>query len=159
MINVSSSFKRELYNDNRNYLEYVDITLTDGTELNLTNRHLWNGGLRIEDAVSGDNSFDVGAAIINKCTVTINNIYDDFSEYDFTNAKIISYVGLGLPDGTIEKIRKGTYTVDDAKYNGSIITLPCLDNMSKFDKAYSESSLNIRQRSTPLLGMPATDAA
>lgn len=141
VINVSSSFKRELYNDNRNYLEYVDITLTDGTELNLTNRHLWNGGLRIEDAVSGDNSFDVGAAIINKCTVTINNIYDDFSEYDFTNAKIISYVGLGLPDGTIEKIRKGTYTVDDAKYNGSIITLPCLDNMSKFDKAYSESSL------------------
>lgn len=141
MINVSSSFKRELYNDNRNYLEYVDITLPDGTELNLTNRHLWNGGLTIEDAVSGDNSFDLGAAIINKCTVTINNIYDDFSEYDFTNAKIISYVGLGLPDGTIEKIRKGTYTVDDAKYNGSIITFSCLDNMSKFDKAYSESSL------------------
>lgn len=141
MINVSSSFKRELYNGNRKYLEYVDITLPDGIELNLTNQHLWNGGLAIDDAVSRDNSFDVGAAIINKCTVTINNIYDDFSEYDFTNAKIISYVGLGLADGTMEKIRKGTYTVDDAKYNGSIITLSCLDNMKRFDKEYSASSL------------------
>lgn len=131
----------QLYNDNRKYQEYVDITLRDGRELKLANEQLWNGGLSIEDAVSGDNSFDIGAAIINKCTVTINNIYDEFSEYDFTDAKVVAYIGLILPDQTIEKIRKGTYTVDDAKYNGSIIVLSCLDNMSKFDKKYSQSQL------------------
>ncbi len=141
MRNVSNSFKQQLYNDNRNYQEYVDITLQDGTELNLANEHLWNGGLSITDAVSGDDSFDIGGAIINKCTVTINNIYDDFSEYDFTDAKVVAYVGLILPDKTIEKIRKGTYAVDDTNYNGSIIVLSCLDNMRKFDKEYSASRL------------------
>lgn len=142
MINVSNAFKQELFNDRRNYLEYVDITLKDETVLNLKNKDLWGGGLTIEDAVSKDNSFDVGSAIINKCTVVINNIYDDYSEYDFEDAKVVAYVGLKLPDGTIERIRKGTYTVDETAYNGSIITLSCLDNMSKFDKPYSESKLN-----------------
>ena len=141
MIPVSNAFKKELFNDHRRYLEYVDITLKSGTVLNLTNEKLWNGGLSIDDAVSGDNAFHIGSAIINKCTVTINNIYDDFSEYDFTDAGVVSYVGLPLPDGTTERIRKGTYAVDEAKYNGSIITLSCLDNMRRFDKTYSESSL------------------
>lgn len=141
MINVSNSFKRQLYNDRRNYLEYVDITLKDGTELNLTNEHLWNGGLTIDDAVSNDNSFDVGSAIINKCKVNINNIYDDFSEYDFTDAKVVAYVGLGLPDNTTERVRKGTFEIDETQYNGSIITLSCLDNMRKFDKPYTASRL------------------
>lgn len=142
MINVSNAFRQELFNDNRKYLEYADITLSGGGKtLNLTNDDLWSGGLAIEDSVSKDNSFDIGSAIINKCTVVINNIYDKFSEYDFGNATVFVYVGLQLPDGTIERIRKGTFIVDEAKYNGSIITLSCLDNMSKFDKKYSESNL------------------
>lgn len=141
MINVSNAFRNELYEGHRNYLEYVDIKLANERELNLTNKHLWQGGITIEDAVSSDNSFDVGAAIINKCTVTINNIYEDFSEYDFTDAIVVPRIGLELPDGRIEPVRKGTFTVDDATYNGSIITLSCLDNMVKFDKKYSESKL------------------
>lgn len=143
MINVSNAFRQELFNDNRGYFEYVDITLNGGGKtLNLVNEDLWGGGLSIEDAVSKDNSFDIGSAIINKCTVVINNIYDKYSEYDFGNATVFVYVGLKLPDNTIERVRKGTFIVDEAKYNGSIITLSCLDNMSKFDKKYSETNLS-----------------
>lgn len=141
MINVSNAFRNELFEGHRDYLEYVDVTLKGGTVLHLTNKDLWQGGITIEDAVSSDNRFDVGAAIINKCTLTINNIYDDFSEYDFSDAGVIVYIGLELPGGTTERVRKGTYFVDEARYNGSIITLSCLDNMSKFDRAYSESKL------------------
>lgn len=141
MINISNAFKNELYNGNVSFLGYADITLSDDTVLHLTNKNFWNGGVSIEDAVSNDNTFEIGSTIINKCTLTINNIYDDFSDYDFSNAKVIVYIGLELPDGTIEKIRKGTYTVDETQYDGSIISLSCLDNMSKFDKAYTESSL------------------
>lgn len=141
MINVSNEFKKQLAADNRNYLEYADITLKDGTVLNLTNKDLWGGGLSIEDAVSSDSSFDIGAAIINKCTLTINNIYDEFSDYIFEDANVMVYVGLELSSGVIEKIRKGVYTVNEANYNGSIITLECLDNMYKFDRPYSESKL------------------
>ena len=141
MINISNAFKNELYNGNVSFLGYADITLSDDTVLHLTNENFWNGGVSIEDAVSNDNTFEIGSTIINKCTLTINNIYDDFSDYDFSNAKVIVYIGLELPDGTTEKIRKGTYTVDETQYDGSIISLSCLDNMSKFDKTYTESSL------------------
>ncbi len=143
MIHASNEFGYQLrVEDNRKYLEYVDITLSGGGKpLNLTNKDLWGGGLSIEDAVSSESSFDIGAAIINKCTVVINNIYDTYSEYDFADAKVVAWVGLELPDGRVERLRKGTYAVDEASYNGSIITLSCLDNMQKFDKPYTASSL------------------
>lgn len=143
MIHASNEFGYQLrVEDNRKYLEYVDIALSDGGKtLNLTNENLWGGGLSIEDAVSSESSFDIGAAIINKCTVVIENIYDAYSEYDFNGAKVIVWVGLEFPDGRVERLRKGTYTVDEASYNGSIITLSCLDNMQKFDKPYAASSL------------------
>lgn len=141
MLNLSTAFKNELNNDNRNYLCYADITLSDGTVLNLKNKDIWTGGMTIEDAVSNTSSFDIGSAIINKLTLVINNIYETYSEYDFTDAIVVPYVGLELPDGTIEKIRKGVFTVDDPSYNGSLITLVCLDEMYKLDYPYSKSSL------------------
>lgn len=141
MINVSNAFRKELYSGNRKYLEYIDITLKSGKVLNLTNKDIWNGGFTIEDAVSNENSFNIGATIINQFTGVINNIYDEFSDYDFADAKVIPYVGLELPDGTIEKIQKGIFTVSEPKYNGSIITLTCYDNMAKFDRPYTESTL------------------
>ena len=141
MLNVSSAFKQLLYESKRNYLSYADITLSDGTKLSLDNSDIWDSGMEISDSVSSDNSFDVGAAIVNSSKIVINNIYDDYSDYDFSNAEVIMYVGLKLPDGTIERVRKGTFHVDEPKYNGTIITLNCLDNMSKFDRPYSESTL------------------
>ena len=78
ILNLSSDFKKELNKDNRNYLEYVDITLKDKTEIKLTNKELWGNSLAIKDAVSSENSFDIGAAIINQCSFIINNIYDNY---------------------------------------------------------------------------------
>lgn len=156
MINVSSEFRDKLNNGNCNYLSYADITLKDGTTLNLTNDDIWNGGVTIEDAVSSG-TFEVGSAVINQCTIVINNIYDKFTKYDFKEAVVSVQLGIDLnetefdidaDDETessytprIEKIKNGVYTVDDTKYNGSIITLTCIDNMGKFDRAYSESKL------------------
>lgn len=156
MINVSSEFRDKLNNGNCNYFSYADITLKDGTTLNLTNDDIWNGGVTIEDAVS-TGTFEVGSVVINQCTIVINNIYDKFTKYDFKEAVVRAQLGTDLnetefdidaDDETessytprIEKIKKGVYTVDDTKYNGSIITLTCIDNMGKFDRAYSESKL------------------
>lgn len=142
MLNTSNQFKNELYNDNRDYLCYADITLADGTALNLEDANIWTDSFSIEDAVSGTSSFDIGAAIINKLALSINNIYEEYSEYDFTDAVVLPYVGLELPDGTIEKVRKGVFTVDEASYDGSLITLSCLDNMYKLDYVYGESNLS-----------------
>lgn len=142
MQNVSIDFRNELNNDNRRYIKSCDITLSDGTKLTVDNSHIWNNGFKIEDAVSGTNSFDIGSAIIGKFTLALNNIYDDFSDYDFTGATVSNIrVGLQLPDGTVESVKKGIFTVDEPTYNGSIITLECLDNMAKFDRSYSESNM------------------
>lgn len=142
MQKVSVDFIKELNNDNRDYIIECKILLSDNTELYVYNTNLWSDSFKIEDAVSNPGKFDIGAVIANKLTFTLNNIYDEYTEYDFTDAVIRNVrVGLVLPDGTEEYVKKGEYTVDDAMYNGSLITLECLDNMSKLDKSYKESKL------------------
>lgn len=141
MNHVSNEFRNQLYRDNRKYLLYVDIILEDGTNLPIENRDIWENGFKIEDATSGDSCFDIGASIINKFTLTLNNIYEKFSKYDFTDAVLTVQIGL-LINGKTEKVQKGIYTVDEAVYNGAIISLECLDNMNKFEKPYSLSALS-----------------
>lgn len=139
MINVSNEFKQKMESDKRNFLIYLDITLKDGTKIEtLDNSDLWENGLKISDGVTASNQFTVGSCIINKLTVTLNNIYDKFSEYDFDGAVVTVHLGLKLDSGKIEKIRKGVFIVDEPSYNGTTITLECLDYMSKFDVDYKE---------------------
>lgn len=141
MIPVSNAFKEAMANGQRNWIEEVDITLKSGSVLHLTNADIWGGTLTINDAVSAANTFGaIGSAIINSAKFTMNNIYDDYSPYDFLDANVVIWIGLDL-DGTIEKFRKGTYTIDDAQYNGDLISVECVDYMSKFDVPYTKSTL------------------
>ena len=141
MITVSDKYKENIKNGNRNFGVYSTLTLTDGTEIPITNSCLWSGGFTIEDAVSEDSVFQIGGAIINQCTVILNNIYEEYSDYDFYGAKLDAIVGLTLDDGTVEKMRKGTFAVADTQYNGSLITLTCYDNMYLLDVAYDSKLL------------------
>lgn len=169
MRDISNRFKNEQNNDNRNYLKYADITLTDGTVINLTNADFWSNGMKFEDSVSDDNTFNIGSANINTLNLSINNFDGKYTDYDFTNATVICYVGIELePEDTsalldttgdkildttgneiivhknalIEKIRICTMTVIDTPYqNTTIIELECEDNMRKFDRDYSASKL------------------
>ena len=169
MRDISDRFKNEQNNDNRNYLKYADITLTDGTIINLTNADFWSNGMKFEDSVSDDNTFNIGSANINTLNLSINNFDGKYTDYDFTDATVICYVGIELePEDTsalldttgdkildttgneiivhknalIEKIRICTMTVIDTPYqNTTIIELECEDNMRKFDRDYSASKL------------------
>lgn len=140
MNNVSSAWNRALLNDNRDYIEEVTILLADNsTVLNISNANIWGGGFTIEDAVSEESNFQIGAAIINKFTLVLNNLYDEYNDYVFEDAVLTVRVGLVTEEST-EMIQKGRYIVNSAKYNGSLITLECYDFMSKFDKPYDDSS-------------------
>ena len=169
MRDISDRFKNEQNNDNRNYLKYADITLTDGTIINLTNADFWSNGMKFEDSVSDDNTFNIGSANINTLNLSINNFDGKYTDYDFTDATVICYVGIEIePEDTsalldttgdkildttgneiivhknalIEKIRICTMTVIDTPYqNTTIIELECEDNMRKFDRDYSASKL------------------
>lgn len=141
MINVSSAFKAALENDNRNFSGSCTITLASGKSIPIDDSQLWDNGFVINDSTSSTGSFDIGSAIVQKFTLRLNNMYDDFTEYDFTGAEISNIkVSLSL-SGKTEAVSKGVFTVNDTSYDGDIITLECLDNMHKFDVNYSKSNL------------------
>ena len=132
-INVSNAFRELLEADKRDYISGVTITLTDGTVLTLSEDDFWDG-FEIEDAVSGDDDFQIGSAIINKLALALINMYGGFSEYDFFGAEVKVTIGLELPDGTTETIDKGVFHVDDTHNDTDLITMECLDKKAKFDR-------------------------
>lgn len=141
MINVSAAFKTALEDDNRNFSGSCTITLASGKAIHINDSQLWENGFVVDDSTSNTNGFDIGSAIVQKFTLRLNNMYDDFTDYDFTNA-VISDVKVSLDlDGKTEAVNKGVFTVDDPSYDGDIITLECLDNMHKFDVSYEKSNL------------------
>lgn len=170
MRKLSNRWKEKVKNGmDVQYLKYADITLTDGTVLNLTSANLWQNGLSFEDSVSGDSSFDIGSAIINVLNLSINNFDGEYSDYDFEGAEVICYVGLQIEDedtselldsdgeqimdstgdtiivhknAVIEKTRICTVTVIEQPEDETVtIDLTCEDNMRKFDRNYSDSKL------------------
>ena len=143
MRNLSSNWKEKVKNGmDVQYLKYADITLTDGTVLNLTSADLWQNGLSFEDSVSSDSTFDIGSAIVNVLDLSINNFNGEYSGYDFEGAEVVAYVGLELDNETTEKIRICTMTVVEQPEDETVtIDLTCEDNMRKFDRNYSDSKL------------------
>ena len=141
MIPVSTEYRRQLTAGNRNWLIKVDMTLADNTVLHLTNEHIWDNGITLDNAISSDNSFDIGSAIVSSLKVVINNINGDYSQYDFYDARLTLWLGV---DGDIDEYdvqryyRIGFYVVDTPNYNGSLITLNCLDNMTWFDTPFED---------------------
>lgn len=141
MRNLSTEFKEQQNSGNRNYLKYADFTFTDGSTLSITDKDLWSNGFKFEDAVSQSGSFDIGAAIVNKLTLQINNFSGKYTDYIWDGARVVCHIGLELSTG-IEKIRICTMTVTDAPYqNTAIISLTCEDSMRLFDRDYSDSKL------------------
>lgn len=170
MRKLSNRWKEKVKNGmDVQYLKYADITLTDGTVLNLTSANLWQNGMEFEDSVSNDSSFDIGSAIINVLNLSINNFDGEYSDYDFEGAEVICYVGLQIEDedtselldsageqildstgdtiivhknAVIEKTRICTVTVIEQPEDETVtIDLTCEDNMRKFDRNYSDSKL------------------
>ena len=140
MRNLSSKFRHEMYY-NHTFDCLAEITLVNNTKLNLTNTKLWMGGFTQDDSVSQDSSFTaLGAAVIGSASIIINNMDESYSDYDFTNAKVVLSLSKTYDNNgsaVVEPIRMGTYSVDDASYNGGTITLALLDNMAQFDRPYT----------------------
>lgn len=143
MKNLTTEFKRALAKNQRNYLAFADIKLSNDTRLNLTNAQLWSGGFSYEEIVSEDETFTaLGSATIGTAKIIINNMTEAYSDYDFTNAVVELYLAMEFPyeDSTRqEKLKIGTYTVDETAYNGALITLTLLDNMEQFDRPYASN--------------------
>lgn len=145
MIPVSNDYRRQLIAGNRNWLIEVPVFLagnSSGTpDFTLTNEQIWDNGIVLDNATSSDSSFDIGSAIVGSLKVVIDNITGNFSQYDFFDARLVLWLGVeGDVDGSdVQRYyRIGFYVVDVPSYNGSLITLNCLDNMTWFDAPFEE---------------------
>ena len=141
MIPTSNAYKQQLIAGNRNYVVKAEMTLADGTSLTLENPQIWEQGVVLNNSISSDSSFDIGTAIIGSLTLVIDNITGYYNAFDFVNARIVLYMGVTHDVDEHDNqvyYRIGFYVVDDTEFNGSLITLDCLDNMTWFDVPFSE---------------------
>nr|DAY86009.1 MAG TPA: protein of unknown function (DUF5048) [Caudoviricetes sp.] len=142
---TTDRFKQNIYE--KGYLTAkAKVTFRSGVILEITDDDLMEGGLSIDDSVGDSSSFEVGGAVINKCTLILNNFERKFDEYDFTGAEFVVFVGYVLEDletetESTEWIQKGVYTTDTAKTSENVITVEALDRMALFDRSYSYSRL------------------
>ena len=138
MLNVSTKWNRAVVLDNDiNVCCFADIVTTNGEKIHIDDSKLWANGFEVSDATSSDGIFTIGALIVVKLKLKLNNIYEEFSTYDFNNASVDAYVGKRYSDGTLEKVKVGHYTVNETSYDSSFVTLTCLDNVNKFNSQYN----------------------
>lgn len=139
MINASQEFKN-LINSGVKVVNYADITLRDGTVLNLTPEDFALGGFSMTDEMT-DGKFGVGYAVGKTIDVTIANHTNKFSEYDFYKSIIYMYVAVELEDGRILKERKGKYYVINPTSPGDTIKISGVDSMYLLDKPYEAGTV------------------
>ena len=110
--------------------------------LDIDSSDIWEGGVEFDDSVSSDSEFQFGTAIINKCTITINNNTGKFDSYEFENQHLEISAFLINPDDPTEyaDINKGCYIVNEATYTDNLITLECYDRMFLFDEPYDDAT-------------------
>lgn len=137
MINASNEF-RALVSDNSKVQVRADLRFTDGSAIELTGDDFMLGGIELSEATSSTGSFDIGAAIMGSCALTLNNYDERFSSYDFTDATVTPYIGVELSNGRVEWIRRGLFHVEQPDSYPSTVRLSCLDNLSLLETPYSE---------------------
>lgn len=140
MLNVSAKWQRAVMLDNDiNVNCFADIVTASGEKIPISDSKLWANGFEVNDSTSSNGTFTIGALIVGKLKIKLNNIYEDYSKYDFDKASVTAYVSKSFSDGTTEKLKIGEYRVSETSYDGSLITLTCLDNINNFNREYDSN--------------------
>lgn len=140
MLNVSAKWQRAVMLDNDiNVNCFADIVTASGEKIPVSDSELWANGFEVNDSTSSNGTFTIGALIAGKLKIKLNNIYEDYSKYDFDKASVTAYVSKSFSDGTSEKLKIGEYKVSETSYDGSLITLTCLDNINNFNREYDSN--------------------
>lgn len=140
MLSVSAKWQRAVMLDNDiNVNCFADIVTASGEKIPISDSELWANGFEVNDSTSSNGTFTIGALIAGKLKIKLNNIYEDYSKYDFDKASVTAYVSKSFSDSTTEKLKIGEYRVSETSYDGSLITLTCLDNINNFNREYDSN--------------------
>ena len=159
MKNASTALKKYIKNGGAFYA-YAVVTLSTGEKLVLTSEKdfMCNGNSYSEQG--GSNGFPLGEALSKTITITIDNMDERFSKYDFYYSRIAMYTEADIEytpwkdasgndigdingnpiyilEPSLERIPEGVFTVLNPVSVGDIIELTAYDDMWKTDKAYN----------------------
>lgn len=136
MLSASGEFRAKVADGGR-VLARATLTLADGTVRELSGDDVMQGGVALDDSVSGGGSLQIGAAIANRLTLTLNNSDGRFDDYDFTGSVAVPYAGVALDAGGVEWLRRGEYGIEQPDSYGGTIRLQGVDNMRLLDLPYA----------------------
>lgn len=118
------------------------IRFSDDSQIRFGARQLSRDGVSVTESTSSNGTFDIGAAIISSCRLTLKDFDGEFSPYDYTDAVVTLQIGLeSRNEEFVEWLQKGVYIVNESKYDDGSIILDCYDNMYYFDRPYGDSKL------------------
>lgn len=121
-------------NQRTDFKEFADITLSDGTTLELSEKDFTVSNNSVVDG-AGISSIPLGVAIERYIQIEIDNHDGRFAEYNFTGAIIELYLKFQL-SATTETVRFGKFTVVTPETYGQTVIITAVDDMYKADIAY-----------------------
>lgn len=140
MYEISRECYDMLGGSSRKFTARAAITLADGSVLQLGAGDFKQGGISLDEATSQSGSFDLGAAIIGKLTLTLNNMSGKFSAVNFIGGQVsVVQVGVYLDDGAVEWIPLGIFDIDSVKFSGSAAEITAYDMLGRADRDLPES--------------------
>jgi hypothetical protein len=131
MREASGAFNRAAMNGN--VIGKVECYLADGTYVEFGPQDIMQGGIAVTSGTSNSGSFGIGCAVIGRCTIRLRNDHRQLNGMALSQARVIPSVG-AMVDGEIEWLKLGTYWVEPFEIYDDIVTLTCLDALSKFEK-------------------------
>lgn len=139
------------------YGQTIVFHFSDDSTLTLTNSDiLGDTGVEIEDAVSSQDSIQIGATIINQCTFTIANFNGTYDNKDFMGARFTVSISIKRETGQVVSATKGTFYVVEQKFAESAITIIGYDAMHLLDKPFSSVQITYPTSLGSVLGMVAS---
>lgn len=139
MYPVSTSYKSKIKELTRVFKAQLQIQHSLGV-LDLTDADIVGGSLAYTEASQAGEDFTIGGVVASDLSVEILN-KPEYATYNFMGATVLVSIGLEVSPDTYEYVPLGVFNVDDVGKTRNAITLKALDNMIKFDKPYSMSSL------------------
>ena len=159
MKNASTLLKRYIKTGGAFYA-YAVVTLATGEKLTLTSDNDFMISPNSYTEQGGSDGFPLGAAVSKTITLTIDNIDERYSKYDFYYARIALYTEADIDYQTlrdinndvvkdiendpiltiephIERMQEGVFTVLEPVAIGDVIELTAYDDMWKSDRTFT----------------------
>ncbi len=134
MYSISKECHRALQSNTRRFCARCEIVTGDGETLSLTTSDFKAGGIKLEEAVSSAGKFELGAAIMSKLSLTLNNPDGRFDGISWSGGRIpMLQIGVQLSSGATEYIPLGVFDIDSASTAGTAVNIKAFDALGRAD--------------------------